>query len=104
MHPEDPAKSWFVPAVKDELRVPKDGRFVAARTRDGGQTFEELSNGLPAEFGYDLILRHALDIDHSGDTLAFGSTTGNLFVTEDQGDHWHAISHHLPPIHAVRFA
>ena len=39
----------------------------------------------------------------TGDTLAFGSTTGNLYVTEDQGDHWHAVTHHLPPVHAVRF-
>jgi photosystem II stability/assembly factor-like uncharacterized protein len=104
VHPSDPARAWFVPAIKDELRVPQDGKFVAARTRDGGKTFESLSNGLPTGFGYDLILRHALDIAETGDTLAFGSTTGNLYVTEDQGDHWHAVTHHLPPVHAVRFA
>ncbi len=104
VHPTDPAKAWFVPAVKDEVRVPQDGRFVASRTRDGGKTFEALANGLPSGFGYDLVLRHALDIDATGDTLAFGSTTGNLYVTEDQGEHWHAVTHHLPPVHAVRFA
>ena len=63
VHPKDPAKAWFVPAIKDELRVPQDGHFVASRTRDGGQNFETLSSGLPAGFGYDLVLRHALDID-----------------------------------------
>lgn len=104
VHPKEPAKAWFVPAIKDELRVPQDGHFVAARTRDGGQSFEPLANGLPTGFGYDLVLRHALDIDATGDTLAFGSTTGNLYVTEDQGEHWHAVTHHLPPVHAVRFA
>jgi hypothetical protein len=104
VHPKDPAKAWFVPAIKDEVRVPQDGKFVASRTRDGGKTFEALSNGLPTGFGYDLVLRHALDIDATGDTLAFASTTGNLYVTEDQGEHWHAVSHHLPPVHAVRFA
>lgn len=104
VHPKEPGKAWFVPAIKDEVRVPKDGRFVASRTRDGGQTFEELSSGLPSGFGYDLVLRHALDIDEAGDRLAFGSTTGNLYVSEDQGDHWHAVTHHLPPVHAVRFA
>ena len=104
VHPKEPAKAWFVPAIKDEVRVPQDGHFVASRTSDGGQSFEPLSNGLPSGFGYDLVLRHALDIDQSGDTLAFGSTTGNLYVTEDQGEHWQAITHHLPPVHAVRFA
>ncbi|HJR20779.1 MAG TPA: hypothetical protein VJ822_04115, partial [Dongiaceae bacterium] len=104
VHPKDPAKAWFVPAIKDEVRVPQDGHFVASRTRDGGKTFEALANGLPTGFGYDLVLRHALDIDATGDILAFGSTTGNLYVTENQGEHWHAVTHHLPPVHAVRFA
>lgn len=104
VHPQDPAKAWFVPAAKDELRVPADGRFVAARTRDHGKSFETLSNGLPQGPGYDLVLRHALDIDDSGATLAFGSTTGNLFVSENQGDSWQAVTHHLPPIYVTRFA
>lgn len=103
VHPGDPAKAWFVPAIKDELRVPKDGHLVASRTQDGGTSFEELSKGLPHGPSYDLVLRHALDIDQIGDTLAFGSTTGNLFVSEDQGDSWRAASHHLPPIYVVRF-
>lgn len=103
VHPQDGDRAWFVPAIKDELRVPKDGRFIAARTRDGGKSFEELSGGLPSGPSYDLVLRHALDIDQAGDTLAFGSTTGNLYVSEDQGEHWQAVTHHLPPIYVVRF-
>jgi len=35
---------------------------------------------------YDLTLRHGLDVDDTGDTLAFGSTTGSLWLTQDQGD------------------
>jgi hypothetical protein len=104
VHPRDGNSAWFVPAIKDELRVPKDGRFIAARTRDGGKSFDDLSNGMPTGPGYDLVLRHALDIDQSGDRLAFGSTTGNLYVTEDQGEHWQPVTHHLPPIYVVRFA
>jgi len=29
---------------------------------------------------------------------AFGSTTGSLWVSEDQGDTWQTVSEHLPPI------
>ena len=36
--------------------------------------------------------------------VAFGTTSGNLFVSEDGGRSWLAISHHLPTIYAVRFA
>ena len=104
VHPEDPDLAWFVPAIKDEKRIPVDGRVVVTRTCDGGASFEQLRNGLPQEHAYDLVFRHAIDIDGSGDRLAFGSTTGSLWVSEDQGDHWSYISHHLPPIYALQFS
>jgi len=104
VHPHDPDTAWLVPAVKDECRVPVDGKVVVARTRDGGKSFEVLRNGLPQEDAYDLVYRHALDVDGSGERLAFGSTTGTLWVSEDGGDAWRTVSKHLPPIYQVRFA
>lgn len=104
VHPTDPDTAWFVPGIKDEKRIPMDGRLVVTRTRDGGRSFEILTNGLPQVHAYDLVYRHALAIDATGDRLAFGSTTGGLWVTEDQGDRWTEITHTLPPIHAVTFA
>lgn len=104
VHPADPRTAWFVPAVKDERRVPVDGRLVVARTRDGGESFEVLGDGLPAEHAYDLVYRHALDVDRSGARLAMGSTTGNLWVSEDGGARWAHLSAHLPPIRQVAFA
>ena len=104
VHPDDPDTAWFVPAVKDEARYPVDGAVVVSRTRDGGKTFDVLRNGLPQVHAYDLTYRHGLDIDATGTRLAFGSTTGSLWITEDQGDSWRTISKHLPPIHCVRFA
>lgn len=101
-HPHDPKTAWFVPAIKDEKRIPVDGKLVVSRTRDGGQTFEVLRSGLPQEHAYDLVFRHALDVDDQGSLLAFGSTTGALFVSEDGGGHWHCVNAHLPPIYAVR--
>jgi hypothetical protein len=104
VHPEDPNTAWFVPAIKDERRVPVDGRVVVTRTRDGGQTFEVLSRGLPQEHAYDLTFRHGLDVDETGRRLAFGSTTGSCWISEDQGDSWRCLAEHLPPIYCVRFA
>ena len=103
VHPRDPDTAWFVPAIKDERRVPVAGKVVVARTRDGARTFEVLSQGLPQEHAYDLVYRHALDVDGSGERLAFGSTTGSLWVSEDAGDSWTTVSTHLPPVYAVRF-
>lgn len=101
-HPTDPDTAWFVPAVKDEERVPADRRLVVARTRDGGASFEVLDRGLPSP-SFDIVYRHALALDGSGERLAMGSTTGNLFVSEDAGDSWQLVSAHLPPIHQVAF-
>ena len=103
VHPNDPGTAWFVPGIKDEKRYPVDGKLVVTRTRDGGKSFDVLSNGLPQDHAYDLVFRHALSGDKTGNGLAFGSTTGNLFVSGDQGDSWTAVSTSLPPIHAVRF-
>ena len=76
---------------------------IIQRTRDGGASFEVLREGLPQTHAYDLVYRHALDVDADGGVLAFGSTTGSLYVSDDSGDHWVAVSPHLPPIYAVRF-
>jgi photosystem II stability/assembly factor-like uncharacterized protein len=102
-HPRDPQRAWFVPAVKDEKRYPAGGRVVVTRTSDGGRTFETLTRGLPQEHAYDLVYRHALDVDETGERLAFGSTTGSLWVSDDGGDSWQTISSNLPPVYAVRF-
>jgi hypothetical protein len=87
----------------DECRVPVDGRLVVTRTRDGGQSFEVLGRGLPECHCFDLVYRHALDVDGSGEHLAIGSTTGHLWRSEDGGDSWCLLAGHLPPVAAVRF-
>lgn len=104
VHPTDPKSAWFIPAIKDERRIPVGGKLVVTRTRDGGDTFTTLTNGLPQEHAYDIVYRHALAIDATGNSLAFGTTTGSLYVSDDQGERWQSVSEHLPPIFCVRFA
>ncbi|CAB3642551.1 hypothetical protein LMG22037_00419 [Paraburkholderia phenoliruptrix] len=103
VHPHEPDTAWFVPAVKDQCRIPVDGQFVVTRTRDGGRTFERFSNGLPPAPAYDLVYRHGLAVDDSGTRLAMASTTGALWTSDDGGESWHLISAHLPPAYCVRF-
>jgi len=102
--PNDGDTAWLVPAVKDETRVPVDGKVVVARTRDGGESWDVLDRGLPQEHAYDIAFRHGLDVDASGKRLALGSSTGSFWISEDAGDSWTCISTHLPQIYAVRFA
>ncbi len=102
-HPTDPETAWFVPGVKDECRVPVGAALAVARTGDGGQSFQVLRDGLPQEHCYDLVYRHALDVDAAGRRLAMGSTTGNLWTSDDAGDRWALASAHLPPVYQVAF-
>ncbi len=102
-HPTDPATAWFVPAVADQQRVPVGAALALTRTRDGGQSFEVLRNGLPQQDCYDLIYRHGLAVTDDGQGLLMGSTTGGLWASEDGGDSWQQIGGRLPPIYAVRF-
>ena len=58
--------------------------------------------GLPQENAFDITFRHALDI--RGDRLALGTTSGNLFLSDDGGDSWQCLENYLPPVYSVRFA
>jgi hypothetical protein len=103
-HPKEAGTAWFVPAIADEMRVPRDGAMCVTRTRDGGKTWDILRDGLPQRDAYDLVYRHGLDVDASGARLAMGSTTGSLWVSDTGGDRWQLVNAHLPPIYTVRFA
>lgn len=103
VHPQDGNTAWFAPLDKDERRIPVDAKAVVTRTRDGGRTFEVLSQGLPSP-SYDMAFRHSLDVDSTGNRLALGSTTGGLWISDDQGDTWRTVSQNLPPIYALAWA
>jgi photosystem II stability/assembly factor-like uncharacterized protein len=98
---QDGKTAWLVPGKADMQRMTIDGKLFVARTRDGGQTWQDLRQGLPQDNAYDVVYRHALS--NSGSCVAFGSTTGNLYLSEDSGDSWAAVANNLPPIYSVRF-
>jgi photosystem II stability/assembly factor-like uncharacterized protein len=97
----DGKTAWVVPGKADMQRMAIDGRLFVGRTSDGGETWKELREGLPQENAHDVVYRHALSV--SDDTLAFGSTTGNLYVSEDRGESWRTVANNLPPVYSVRF-
>ena len=98
----DGKTAWVVPGHSDQQRMAIDGGLFVARTHDGGLSWAQLRDGLPQSNAHDVVYRHALD--QAGGVVAFGSTTGNLYVSDDRGDHWMAVAHNLPPIYSVRLA
>lgn len=99
---EDPDTAWVVPAQADDYRLVVGGALQVHRTRDGGTSWEPLGIGLPQEHCYDLVYRHAF-VRH-GSTMVMGTTTGNLYVSEDEGTTWEQLSAWLAPIHAVHLS
>ncbi|MDX2053405.1 MAG: sialidase family protein [Polyangiaceae bacterium] len=94
--------AWVVPLRGDQERMTVGGGLFVARTDDAGGSWQVFRKGLPQENCYDVVYRHALDA--SGDRVCFGSTTGNVYMSEDRGETWSCLGNHLPPIHSVRFA
>jgi photosystem II stability/assembly factor-like uncharacterized protein len=104
VHPREPDTAWFVPAQSDQNRIPVGAVLTVTRTRDGGQSFDSFSAGLPAPPAYDLVYRHAFEVAADGVTLAMGSTTGGLWTSAAGGESWRPVAARLPPIACVRFA
>jgi photosystem II stability/assembly factor-like uncharacterized protein len=98
----DGRTAWVVPARGDDARMTVNGGIFVARTEDGGESWEAFREGLPQEHAYDVVYRHALDA--SGDRVCFGSTTGNVYISEDRGESWRCAGNHFPPVHSVRFS
>jgi len=99
---DNPDQAWVVPGISDEVRVAVGQALCVCRTDDGGKTWVEQRNGLPQENCFDIVYRHCLDID--GDSLVFGSTTGNVYFTNNLGENWELLSSDLPMIYSVELA
>jgi photosystem II stability/assembly factor-like uncharacterized protein len=98
----DGRQAWLVPGKSDQARMTIDGALFVAHTKDGGHTWQQQREGLPQERAHDVVYRHAFD--KSGDSLALGSTTGNVYISDNRGEAWGTLSNNLPPVFSVRFA
>jgi len=98
---DNPAQAWVAPAHSDGNRTAINGALIISRTDDGGKTWKHFRKGLPQEGCFDIVYRHALA--SSGEAVAFGTTTGNLFFSADRGESWQTINNYLPMIYSVQF-
>jgi len=78
VHAHEPDTVYVVPITSDAEHFPPEGKLRVYRSRAGGDDWEPLTRGLPQRHAYDLVWRHALAVDASGERLAFGSTEKSL--------------------------
>ena len=105
MHPHNPDCAYVVPVESEEFRCSCDGRLRVYRTRNAGASWEALSRGLPQKQAYETVLRDAMTADsYDPAGLYFGTRSGQLFASHDEGKNWQKIHDSLPSIVCVRGA
>ena len=68
-----------------------DFRPYIYRTRDGGKTWQEVSQGIP-DGSFVRVVRE--DVERKG--LLYAGTETGVFVSFDDGDHWESLQLNLP--------
>lgn len=106
LHPRDPDTAWVFPMDGTDVwpRTSPDGRPAVYATRDGGASWTRGDDGLPARAWWT-VKRQAMTGDAADPVgLYFGTTSGELWMSRDEGRRWACIARHLPEIYAVETA
>jgi photosystem II stability/assembly factor-like uncharacterized protein len=101
VHPTDPDTAYVFPLTADWERLPPRHRCAVYRTSDAGQTWQELTNGLPDGPFLSSVLRDAMTITESGE-LYFGTRNGEVYESRDEGESWQEVAARLPDVLSVR--
>jgi hypothetical protein len=104
LHPRDPAMLWVFPMDGTSVwpRTSPGGKPAAYVTRNAGKTWLRLDAGLPRSQGWFTVKRQAMTADtHDPVGVYFGTTSGEVWASRNEGAKWSCIASHLPHIYAV---
>jgi photosystem II stability/assembly factor-like uncharacterized protein len=104
LHPRDPDCVWVFPMDGTEVwpRVSPGGHPAAYRSRDGGASWQRQDSGMPREQAWWTVKRQAFCADAREPLgLYFGTTSGEIWASADEGGSWSQIAAHLPHVYSV---
>ena len=107
VHPRDADTAWVCPMDGTAVwpRTSPEGMPAVYATRNGGKTWQRLDAGLPGKQAWWTVKRQAMTADASDPVgLYFGTTSGELWMSRDEGRRWACIARYLPEIYAVETA
>jgi photosystem II stability/assembly factor-like uncharacterized protein len=106
LHPRDPDTAWVFPMDGTDVwpRTSPDGRPAAYVTRDAGESWTRCDSGLPSRAWFT-VKRQAMTVDAADPVgVFFGTTSGEVWGSIDEGETWTCIAAHLPEIYSVEHA
>lgn len=107
VHPRDADTAWVLPMDGRDVwpRTSPDGKPAVYVTRNAGRSWQRQARGLPARHAWWTVKRQAMCADAQDPVgLYFGTTSGELWMSADEGRQWTCIARHLPEIYAVEAA
>ena len=107
VHPRDADTAWVFPMDGTSVwpRTSPQGKPAAYVTRNAGKTWQRQDAGLPPDQAWWTVKRQAMSADaHDPLGLYFGTTSGELWMSRNEGERWACIARHLPEIYAVEVA
>jgi photosystem II stability/assembly factor-like uncharacterized protein len=104
LHPRDPDTAWVFPMDGTDVwpRTSPDGKPSVYVTHDAGEHWTRQHDGLP-EIAWFTVKRQAMTVDHSPTNIGvyFGTTSGEVWASTDEGSSWRCVASHLPEIYSV---
>jgi len=107
VHPRDDNTAWVLPMDGTTVwpRTSPGGKPAVYVTRNGGERWQRLDAGMPKSQAWWTVKRQAMAADaHNPVGLYFGTTSGELWMSRDEGRRWTCIARHLPEIYSVEAA
>jgi Sortilin, neurotensin receptor 3, len=104
-HPHDPDTVYVFPVSDATARWPSGGHARVWRSRDAGETWQELGAGELPDNYFVAVMRDAMCVDdHPSVGVYVGGRNGSVFASADDGDSWQEIVRDLPDVMVVRAA
>jgi photosystem II stability/assembly factor-like uncharacterized protein len=107
VHPRDPETLWVFPMDGTTVwpRTSPGGMPGAFVSRNGGKSWQRQSQGMPAKQAWWTVKRQAMSADQRDPVgLYFGTASGELWMSRDEGKRWSCVVRNLPEIYAVEAA
>jgi photosystem II stability/assembly factor-like uncharacterized protein len=107
VHPRDAETAWVMPMDGTTVwpRTSPAGAPAVYVTRNGGNAWRRLDSGLPENQAWWTVKRQAMSADVKEPVgLYFGTTSGELWASRDEGNRWKCLARNLPEIYAVEAA